>query len=64
MSKASRWSQWVIAESADPRIQLPWTASERLRRDARLSSGRAFRGGKAILSLTLPRSEPPSQPLH
>lgn len=56
MGKASRWSQWVIAESADPRIQLPWTAGERVRKSTRR--------GKKILTLALPRVEVSAQPLH
>lgn len=25
MAKPSRWAQWVITESADPRLPLAWT---------------------------------------
>lgn len=35
MAKSSRWSQWVISESADPGIPLPWTLVERVREKAR-----------------------------
>jgi len=32
MAKSSRWSQWVIAESAKPRVPLAWTLVARNRR--------------------------------
>ena len=35
MAKSSRWSQWVITESADPRIQMPWAIGARVRNRAR-----------------------------
>ncbi len=34
MAKPSRWAQWVVTESADPRIRMPWTAL-RIRRRLR-----------------------------
>tara|TARA_R110002072_G_C7645262_1_gene508189 strand:- start:128 stop:328 length:201 start_codon:yes stop_codon:yes gene_type:complete len=32
MAKSSRWSQWVITESADPRLPLPWAVGGRVRK--------------------------------
>ena len=34
MANPSRWAQWVITESANPRIPMPWTltGARRLRR--------------------------------
>jgi len=31
MAKPSRWSQWVVADSADPRIPMPWAVEGRVR---------------------------------
>ncbi|MCL4676344.1 MAG: hypothetical protein KJZ59_10080 [Pararhodobacter sp.] len=39
MAKSSRWSQWVIAESADPRIQMPWAIASHQGQVRRASFG-------------------------
>lgn len=31
MAKSSRWTQWVIAESANPRLPMPWAIDGRVR---------------------------------
>ena len=35
MTTPSRWAQWVIAESATPRVPLPWTLRRGPRRTLR-----------------------------
>lgn len=37
MGKSSRWSQWVISESTDPSIPMPWTLVDRARNAANKS---------------------------
>lgn len=37
MAKPSRWSQWVITESANPQIPMPWAVAERVRNVAPLA---------------------------
>jgi hypothetical protein len=33
MGKSSRWSQWVIAESKDPNIAMPWVTRAQSKAD-------------------------------
>ncbi|HPD90901.1 MAG TPA: hypothetical protein PLG62_00465 [Pararhodobacter sp.] len=35
MAKPSRWTQWVISESADPRVPMPWNRRAEVRHDRR-----------------------------
>lgn len=31
MAKSNRWTRWVLTESADPRVPLPWSRDLDLR---------------------------------
>jgi len=56
MARSSRWSQWVVTESADPRIQMPWALGDRVRNASR-------RVNAMPMAAMAPRGFSP-QPLH